>query len=229
MAKNEESLANMEETVYRRIRNAIYKRYIRPSSQLVETTIAEQLGVSRTPVRAALKRLVYDGFAQIIPNKGVFVIKPTIKEIKDAFAVRMFLETKAAGLAADNINNDDINYLCQLQNEEKLIFESRDIDNYYHFNDSFHFTIAELSGNPILSEYIHNIVGRTTIYLILFDPFYQMEINPSIDEHLHIIEALKRKDSADSSKAMEIHLASAMEGMNLQEIEESVPEDFLFI
>ncbi len=219
----------MEEFVYERLKNAIYKRFVRPNSQLVESTIAEQLGVSRTPVRAAIKKLVYQGFVQLHPNKGAFVIKPTIAEIKQTFEVRMNLEEMSASLAATRITEIELEYLGNLIEEEKKIFQQRDLDNYYRFNDEFHFKIAEISGNKILEQYVGDIISRTNIYLILFDPFYQMLINPSIEEHLIIVEALQSRSPKRAKEAINVHLDSALKGMNLEEVEENIPEDYLFL
>jgi len=87
---------NTEDYVYGKLKNAIFKRYIRPDTRLVESKIAEQLGVSRTPVRGAIKRLAHDGFVKLSNNKGASIVKPTTKEIYDTFAVRAQLEKMAA-------------------------------------------------------------------------------------------------------------------------------------
>lgn len=229
MTEIREKKLNMEELVYEKLKNAIYKRFIRPNSQLVESAIAEQLGVSRTPVRAAIKKLVYQGFVQLHPNKGAFVIKPTIAEIKQTFEVRVQLEEMSASLAAINITGVELEYLKNLIEEEKKIFQKRDLDNYYKFNDEFHLKIAETSGNKILIQYVGDIISKTNIYLILFDPFYQMLINPSIEEHLMIVEALQSKTSDKAKEAIKIHLNSALKGMNLEEVEENMPQDYLFV
>lgn len=221
--------SSMEDFVYQKLKSAIYKRYIRPNSQLVETAIAEQLGVSRTPVRAAIKRLVYEGFVQLVPKRGAFVIQPTINEIKQAFDVRINLEVMSARLASKKIIESDLEHLQELINEEREIFQMKDLDRYYLVNDDFHFTVAQSTGNKILLQYIKDIISRTNVYLILFDPFYQREINPSMDEHLLIVEALRKRDPVEAGKSMERHLASSLAGMNLEEFESKVPEDYLFL
>ena len=223
-----ESKDHMEEEIYRRLKEAIYRRHIRPSSKLAEETIAQRLGVSRTPVRAAFKKLAHEGFVKIIPKKGTFVIQPTLEEIQQAFAVRILLEEETAFWAAQKIRDDEIPVFHALLEEEKALFAARDLENYYHFNDDFHYRIARLSGNPILYQFVRTIVSRTTIFLLLFDPFFQMEINPSIDEHLHIVEALAAKDPEACRRAMGQHLRSALEGMKLEEMAESSEANLFF-
>ena len=226
---NQKEPSTMEDFVYQKLKNAIYKRYIRPNSQLVENTIGEQMGVSRTPVRGAIKRLVYEGFVRLVPNKGAFVIQPTAFEIKQAFDVRIILETMSAELACNNIKTGDVLNLKRLIQEEKKIFQKKDLNSYYSVNDNFHLTIAKASGNSILLQYVQDIINRTNVYLILFDPFYQREINPSMNEHSRIVEALSSRDAGEAKKSMELHLNSALKGMRLEKTESNAPDDYLFL
>ncbi len=229
MVIDKNKIVSMDEAVYQKLKTALAKRYIRPNSQLVETTIAEQLGVSRTPVRAALKRMVYDGFVQMIPNKGAFVVNPSIDEIHNAFVVRSCLEQKSAYLAAQNFTKAMMPDFSEMIAEEKRISEARDVDEYYSLNDKFHFKIAEISANPMLNQYVQEIISRTNIFLVLFDPFFQIEVFTCINEHQDIINALQNNDSEGCAKAMEKHLRCTLEEMNLAEIGEKIPEDFLYL
>ena len=215
---------NAEEHVYQQLKNAIIKRYIRQGSKLVETTLARQLKVSRTPVRGGIKRLVYDGLATYVPNKGACVIEPTISEIEQAFFVRLQLEKAAAALAAANISASQLEMLKAAIEKEAKIFEARDLEQYYVINDAIHMAIARASGNQVLSHYINELLGRTKIYLILFDPFDTMPFNPSIHEHRQVLQALEKKNPDLAEAAMEAHLKSALEGMDVHPV---IPEDYL--
>lgn len=208
-----------EKYVYDKIKEAIIKRNIRPCNQLVETTIAEQLGVSRTPVRAAIKRLAYEGLVEISPARGAFVIKPTAEEINDTFDVRMHLEGYSAFLAASNMKNGNYTELERLIEQERDAFECRDFQAYSSINDTLHMYIAEKSGSKVLYNYICDIMNRTDIYLILFDPFYHIQFNPSMDEHKSIVEMLKDRNAEGASKAMRDHLYTTLSGLNLDEIQ----------
>ncbi|MFE5430865.1 GntR family transcriptional regulator [Peribacillus simplex] len=219
--------ANMEELVYTKIKLSICNRFIRPGSQLVEAAIANKLNVSRTPVRAAIKKLEHEGYVQVTPNKGAFVIKPTAEEMKDAYSVRLILEKQSAGLAAERISKEDIAKLYKLIDEEKRTFDHRDTDSYYEMNDSFHFIIAEASQNKLLLEYVKDIVSRTTIYVVLFDPLDKLKINPSIEEHIAIVRALESKNKLEAEKAMEKHLTSVIAGLKLEDNE--LKEDIFFL
>ena len=212
-----------EEFVYQKLKNAIIKRYIKQGTKLVETALAKQLNVSRTPVRGAIRRLVYEGFATYETNKGACVTEPTIEEIQGTFFVRTQLEKAAARLAAENITPAQMNRLCNYLDEERDIFEKRDLDEYYRINDAIHLTIAQASGNPVLARYIEELLNRTKIYLILYDPFFSMPIYPSIHEHQQVVDALNTRDADGVEKEMEIHLSSAFDGLEIQKL----PEDYI--
>lgn len=214
---------NNEETVYQNLKNAIIKRYIKQGTKLVETTLAKQLKVSRTPIRAAIKRLAYEGFATYELNKGVCVIKPTIEEIKETFFIRQQLEKAGAGLAAVHISEDELNRLEDYIKQEEKIFDNRDIEAYYRVNDAIHLLIARASKNTVMIRYVEELLNRTKIYLILYDPFYTIPFNPSHHEHRRVAAALKNHDQAMAEKVMEIHLKSAFYGMEFT----GLPEDYI--
>lgn len=207
---------SMEEYVYECIKEALIKRRIRPQSQLVETTIAEQLEVSRTPVRAAIRRLQYEGYVEIEPMRGAFVIKPTVKEIQDTFAVRICLESHAAEKAAEHFQANDGESLEKLISMEESSFATRNFQIYNEANAQIHLFVAEKAENRVLHQHITDLLDKTGIYLVLFDPFYQIEHNPSMDEHRLILSALNDQNGKEAARVMAQHLQTTMEGLNLE-------------
>jgi DNA-binding GntR family transcriptional regulator len=214
---------NSEDAVYRKLKTAIRKRYIKQGSQLVEVALAQQLGVSRTPVRSAIKRLEAEGLVNSIPNRGAFVITPTQKEIEETFLVRAQLEIMATRLATVNITDKQIEELRNLIKLETTVFDESNLDDYYVANDNLHLKIAELSGNRVLLSYIKELLDRTRIYLILYDPFYKLEYRPT-SEHEEIINALAAGDVERASKAVEAHINSSINGLDSAG---QLPEDYL--
>lgn len=212
-----------ENTIYQRLKNAIIKGYIKQGTKLVETTLAKQMQVSRTPIRGAIRRLTYDGFAVYEANKGACVIKPTLQEIKETFFVRQQLEKTAARLATEYITPEQIQELQHYCQEEILSFENRDIEEFHRINDALHLLIAQVSGNTVLRRYIEELLNRTKIYLILYDPFQTTPLNPSIKEHQRVIDALQAKDPAAAEKAMELHMLSSYESLEIPVL----PEDYI--
>ena len=212
-----------EDAVYKKLKNAIRKRYIKQGSQLVEVALAQQLGVSRTPVRSAIKRLEAEGLVNSIPNRGAFVITPTQREIEETFLVRAQLEMMAARLTAAKIKPGQIEELKKLITLETQVFDKNCLDEYYAANDNLHLKIAELSGNRVLYTYIKELLDRTRIYLILYDPFYQLSYSPTT-EHMAIIDALASGNQARACSAIEAHINSSINGL---ESAGQLPEDYL--
>ena len=215
-----------EEAVYEKIKNAIKKRYIKQGSQLVEGSLAQNLGVSRTPVRIAIKRLESEGLVNTIPNRGAFVITPTLQEIQETFQVRTQLEEMAAGLTARIITPKQIAELNQLIELEKKVFNTGDLGIYYEVNETFHLKIAELSGNKVLTSYVRELIDRTSIFLILFDPFAKLTMSPSLISHQEIVDALARHNPAVSAAAIASHIQSSVEDLEHADL---MPEDYLAI
>jgi len=214
---------NSEDAVYRKLKTAIRKRYIKQGSQLVEVALAQQLGVSRTPVRSAIKRLESEGLVNSIPNRGAFVITPTQKEIEETFLVRAQLEIMAVKLACTRINGKQLDELKKLICMETEVFDETNLDDYYATNDSLHLKIAEMSGNRVLYSYIKELLDRTRIFLILYDPFYKLEYRPT-SEHEAIIAAIEERDAEKAAKAVETHINSSINGL---ESAGQLPDDYL--
>lgn len=214
---------NSENSVYQKLKTAIRKRYIKQGSQLVEVTLAQKLGVSRTPVRSAIKKLEAEGLVNSIPNRGAFVITPTKQEIEETFLVRAELECMAAKLATLHCNQSSLEELYQFLDFEATVFDKSDLDTYYAANETFHIRIAQMSGNTVLSTYIQKLLDKTRIYLILYDPFFKIEYSPTT-EHLDIIEAIASGDQDKACTAVRAHINSSING--LQAVGE-MPEDYI--
>lgn len=219
---------NLENIAYNKIKTAISKGYIKKGDKLKEVSLSKSLNMSRATVKGAFKRLVYEGLAEYQPNKGVSVVNPSLQDINESFQVRAQLEKMATLLAAKEVTKRDLNELNKLVQEEKNIFKARELEQYHEINNAFHLKIAEKSGNQVLLHYIKELLQKTTIYLILFDPFYQMldENNPSPQEHLKIVQWLEKKNGEQAAIEMQNHLESSMSGIDLERL---LPSDYLTV
>ncbi|MBW2660276.1 MAG: GntR family transcriptional regulator [Deltaproteobacteria bacterium] len=217
---------NLESIAYDKIKVAISKGYIKKGSKLREIALAKSLNMSRATVKGAVKRLVYEGLAKYEINKGVSVVNPSLEDIKDSFLVRIQLEKMAARLAAKAMNNNDLDELNELVQKEKDIFKARDLYQYYEINTVFHLRIAEKSNKKILVHYVKELLQKTTIYLILFDPFYQIleESNSSPSEHLQIVQWLEKKDAENAANEIQLHLENTMANIDMGSV---LPQDYL--
>jgi DNA-binding GntR family transcriptional regulator len=210
----------LEVNIYEKLKKAILNRNLAPGTQLVEGTISKKLGVSRTPIRFAFKKLEKEGLINIIPNKGAFVVNPTIEEIEEAYEMRQELESLCIKTAIDNFIDEDIEKLEELTRKELETFEKRDIDEYIKVNKAFHMAIAEKSNNRFLVEYTNDILNKTNVYLILYDIFYDVDLNdiPGYLEHKNIIELIKKKDKNKAEKAIREHIGRSYKELQVDKI-----------
>jgi len=192
--------------VYQELRHRIITKNLKPGQRLPEVNIAVEMGVSRTPVREALRRLASEGLVLIIPNSGARLASPTKREMEDTYVVREQLECLATRIAAGRISERNIRRLEDTIIEEERAFEEKNLELYLEVNETFHKVIADSSGNRVLSEYVENILARTNAYVVFYDPFYDIEDNPSVIQHKGIVQAFKDRDADLAVDLMREHL-----------------------
>jgi len=195
------------------LRHRIITKQLKPGQRLPEVNIAVQMGVSRTPVREALRRLASEGLVMIIPNSGARLSSPTRREMEDTYAVREQLECISVGIAATRISERNLRRLDDAILEEEKAFEEKNLELYLEVNENFHKIIAESSGNRVLAEFVENILARTNAYVVSYDPFYDIIDNPSIAQHKGIAQALKEKNRDRAVDLMREHLKLSLFGL----------------
>ncbi|WP_256369537.1 GntR family transcriptional regulator [Moorella sp. E306M] len=203
----------MGQRVYEEIKEAIINNTIKPGTMIQERVLAEKLGVSRTPVREALRRLNSEGLIELIPGKGATVTKITIEDIREIMQVREPLECLAVKLAAERIQPQDIKYLeDMIANWDKEINCSDQI-NFQSFSTkdiAFHEYIVEIAGNKRLASILNML--RDQIRRITFlTQDNKARIETSFPQHLKILEALKQRDPAAAEENMRQHMQSIKE------------------
>ena len=140
---DEQTRPSMEQVVYDKLKHSILHRQLAPGTQLVESTISDRLQVSRTPIRNAIKKLASEGLINVIPNRGAFVIQPSLDEITQAYEARIELECVAVRLSIARITKKDIATLKQLVNDERQAFIQKDILKFVKANENFHMTLVK--------------------------------------------------------------------------------------
>ncbi|MGI6784320.1 MAG: GntR family transcriptional regulator [Aminivibrio sp.] len=204
---------------YQELRHRIITKQLKPGQRLPEVNIAVQMGVSRTPVREALRRLASEGLVIIIPNSGARLAAPTLREIQDTFLVREQLECLAISLAAEKIGERHLRRLEEALLEEARAIDEKNLETYLEVNEAFHKAVADAGGNRVLAEYVENILARTNAYVVFYDPFYNAESPVTVDSHKEILMALRAHDVEKSVKLMKRHLKDAVAGLS-QALEE---------
>lgn len=216
MVRNNTPEKTSSDHVYEGIRRGIFDKTLRSGQRLPEISIAKEYNVSRTPVREALRRLENEGLVQIVPGWGACLASPTKEEIIDTYEVRETLEVMAIRKASHLITPLQ---LCMLQEQidrEKKAFEERDLELYMNVNDEFHLIIAKSSGNGTLAGYVGNILSRTYVQTIFFESFFNFADNPSLMEHIKLLDALSAHDEERSVRLMKEHIRLAMEALRTE-------------
>ncbi|TKD70845.1 GntR family transcriptional regulator [Pseudalkalibacillus hwajinpoensis] len=201
-----------EELAYEKVKRAIMLRRLLPGQRVTEEWVSQEINMSRTPIRAAFKRLGNEGLLEVIPNRGAFVYNPSDQELSDVFHLRVVLEGYAAKLALPTVTDEHVHELEQLLDQEKKAYEEKDFEEFMRVNGLIHSYPATLTGNKFLLQEVETLNQWSDGYLILKDEFYTIPIEEvkSIPEHLRILNAFREKDIEEMTRAIEAHLLSTL-------------------
>lgn len=183
-----------EQEIYKILRNAIFNAELPPGTQLVETSLAEAFGISRTPIRSVLSRLKHEYLVQFIPNKGAFVYCPTPEEAEKIFYVRQILEPEAAYLAAIHSSSADLEKMNTYLDEEEHWHAQNQPHRALQAIESFHMAVIEASNNSYMIHYLREIVSLTHIILTFYD-ISESNATHSNNEHRSLYDAIYQKDA----------------------------------
>ena len=199
------SLADM---VFKLIENAILDGELKPGEEIPESKLAKLLNTSATPVREAINRLIGDGIVEKIPNKPSRIVILSNKEVEDLFDIRMALERLSISLAADNIDQEGINYLKDLQKSGEEYLQKNNLKKYSQYNHDFHDCLYKYSKNHLIVDMLQNI--RKKIMLCTSATTLIPEIPArAVPEHELMIEALIKRDKNNAEKLMIAHIVEA--------------------
>jgi DNA-binding GntR family transcriptional regulator len=195
---------NKTTVLYQEVREKIVSGEIKPGAILTEAQLADEYGVSKTPVREALVLLGHEGFVESMPRIGHMVATFTVQDVLETFHLRSILEAEAAGLAAERIAEEDIAALLKNSREESELSERAHEDDFYEraneLNMEFHQLIARASGNHRLADLIKRLMEDMR-RMLAFDPRF---VEPR--QHMEIIQALRHGDRAKAEQAMRRHV-----------------------
>lgn len=180
----------------------IINQRIKPGVHLIETELAQQLDLSRHPIREALQALQAEGWVDLRPGRGAVVHQPTHEEIDEVFEARITVEGGCAGLAALHANSDDIARLRELAESGRRALENQDLQQVVKSNSALHLAIANISGNRPLESFVESLDKRFQWY---FTSIVQWRWTASWDEHDEIINAIEAGDSDAARASMSRH------------------------
>ena len=195
----------LADRAYMEIKKAIIRGDFEPGDPLPEENVASLLGISRTPIRKAITKLAYDGLVTLEKGKIARVAVISKQDFEHYMKLRKVLEVFSAEEAAQLVTDHLIVQLETLMNNQKKALEENDLYTYIDIDSRFHVKIAEISGNNRLQDFIEQINNQLTRYLVLSGTLAD-SAKEAYEEHLHIIDALKERDSKKAGEAIRLHI-----------------------
>lgn len=202
--------------VFQEIREDILKGKFKENEELREATLGKELGVSRTPVREALRQLELEGLVRIIPNKGAYVTGITEKDVHDIYMTRSMLEGLCARWAAEHISEE------QIQEMEEVLLLTE-----YHLDRGNAEQLAELDGK--FHEVLYGASQSRILRHILSDFHKYVQVarkrsvkkedraKKSLEEHREILNALRTGDADRAEELAHIHILNVMENLHIEQ------------
>lgn len=209
MAGTEKSLRGQ---VFDKIRSDILNGKYKRGEELVESSIGKELGISRTPVREAIRQLELEGLVQLVPNKGAFVTGISEKDVRDIYLIRARLEGLAARMAAKNITPE----LLDVMEETVVLSEYHAKKEHYEqvceMDSKFHKLLYKASGSRILEHTLtdfHQYVQRVRMASIM----KKRRMEKSNDEHDAILTAIREHDEEKAELVATRHISNTVENL----------------
>ena len=195
----------LHDQVAARLRTMLVEGQIAPGAKLNERELCEQLRVSRTPLREAIKLLAAEGLVDLLPNRGAVAVKLTEADVLNTFEVLAMLEGMSGELAAQRISDGELAEVRALHYEMMACFARRDLSGYYRINARIHAAINDAAKNPVLTSTYRSINARVQSLRFRTNQ-NDAKWKSAVAEHERMLEALKARDAAALRKVLVEHL-----------------------
>ncbi|MDR3592704.1 MAG: GntR family transcriptional regulator [Negativicutes bacterium] len=203
-----DSYKPLREVVSEALREAIINQTLKPGERLMEIQLAEELGVSRTPIREAIRRLELEGFLVMVPRRGTYVADLSLKDINEVFEIRTALDVLAAGLAAERITEEELEQMERLLVQIGECIEHGDAEAIVDADGQFHDILYRASRNDRLVGIISNLREQFTRFRTI-SMAYPGRIKNTLDEHRRLVEAIGQRDSELAQQYAREHMENA--------------------
>lgn len=191
------------------LRSRIYSHALLPGQRLDEAALAADLGISRTPLREALRVLLTEGLVHLKPRRGCFVAELTLQDLEEIFPIMAMLEGRVAYEAASKTTAADLKRLNALHDKLEKHAASGDVERYYEVNYAFHDALQEMAGNRWLQQMIGDL--RKLLKLSRYRSLkLEGRLMDSLAEHRALMDALHRRDADAAQRVMHDHLLAQL-------------------
>lgn len=195
----------LRDVVFNTLRKAILTGELKPGERLMEIHLANRLGVSRTPIREAIRKLELEGLVIMIPRRGAEVAQITEKNLKDVLEVRRALDALCVELACDRISADEEEQLREACDEFERATETKDATIIAKADVEFHDIIVQATGNQRLIQMINNLSEQMYRYRFEYIKDENRHDN-LISEHRMIYEGIVNRDKEKAAQAAKLHI-----------------------
>lgn len=202
----------LRDLVFTTLRDAILRGDLEPGERLMEMQLADMLGVSRTPIREAIRMLEQEGLADTVPRRGAMVAYMSEKDLQDVLEVRDALDELAVRDACRRMTKQDFEDLETAMRNFRVAVVTKNVRKIVEADEAFHNVIYLAANNPKLQNIINNL--KEQMYRFRFEYIRTgADYQKLIDEHEALIDGLRRKDEELVTSVMHRHLANQMSGV----------------
>jgi DNA-binding GntR family transcriptional regulator len=203
----------LHDEVVNALRAALIDGRIKPGERVPEKALCVELGISRTPLREALKVLAAERLIELTPNRGARIASLSEGEIQHMFELMGAFEGLAGRLAAARISEADLLELQAMHLQMRAHYVRKDLPAYFRLNQAIHRRIVVAAGNPLLAQSYDQLAGRIRRPRFLASQWSAQRWAQAIEEHEGIMAALAARDGALLSRLLEAHLAHKAEAL----------------
>ena len=202
----------LRDVVFQTLRKAILRGELKPGERLMEIALANRLGVSRTPVREAIRMLEQEGLVIMIPRKGAQVAQITMKDLNDVLEVRLGLEELAMQFACKRITQEEIGEMKQALEEIERLQEAEDVTALAEADVAFHDIIYKATDNKRLNQIINNV--REQMYRYRVEYLKDSRTRGTLlKEHREIYEAVAGRDEERAKACIRCHIMNQQQSI----------------
>jgi DNA-binding GntR family transcriptional regulator len=213
----------LADTVRASLREAILKGYFEFGERIDQDQIAQELEVSRTPVREALQSLEYEGFVQIRPHYGAFIPIVTPSDVREVYEVRALLESEVVRRVTLLVPEDLLDELDRLQADSQSELDAGNIAKSFDSDVRFHQTLVDLVDNGLIKDVLDGLTNRISMVRRLAQLRPGVHLQESVNEHRAIIQAIRRRDAGEAARLMALHLSTS--SLRIQELARGLEPD----
>ena len=203
-----DSYQPLREVVCETLREAIRSGVLKPGERLMEIQLADELGVSRTPVREAMRKLELERYVIMLPRRGTYVANISIRDINEVFEIRTTLDALASGLAAERITEEELEQLERLLVSIGENIETRNMKKVVEDDMEFHDILYKASRNQRLVGIISNLREQMTRFRSM-SMSYPGRLKKTLEEHSRLVEAIAQRDVELAQKLAVEHMENS--------------------